>query len=132
MRVVDGESGEVTARISANGRVFRRAWFSPDDPDSVSLYDYGVSQDGRLYYVMELLDGESVDRRMRRTPLGLLEALQISDQALDVLAVDFGDTVRVERDYDPAQVTAAQVTATQIASAQISSAKITAAKIAST
>src|ERR1700733_2386858 len=36
------------------------------DPGIVQIFDFGYHDDGRAFIVMELLDGESVARRLRR------------------------------------------------------------------
>ncbi len=38
-----------------------------DHPNIVSVYDYGDDQDGSVYFVMELLEGETLDDLMRET-----------------------------------------------------------------
>src|SRR5262249_51026044 len=44
------------------------------DPGIVQIFDYGEHDDGTAYIVMELLEGEGLDRRLRR--LGRLEMIQ--------------------------------------------------------
>jgi len=39
---------------------------SLSSPHTVSLYDFGIAEDGVFYYVMELLDGIDCDRLVRR------------------------------------------------------------------
>jgi serine/threonine-protein kinase len=43
-----------------------RATASLSSAHTVDLYDYGVTEDGTFYYVMELLDGLDLDRLVRR------------------------------------------------------------------
>src|SRR4029450_417364 len=49
-------------RLGREGRAARAA----TAPHTVQLYDFGVAEDGRLYYVMELLDGLDLDTLVRR------------------------------------------------------------------
>jgi eukaryotic-like serine/threonine-protein kinase len=47
-------------------------------PSIVEVYEFGALSDGRPYFVMELLDGQSIEERLReRGPLALGEALAI-------------------------------------------------------
>lgn len=43
-----------------------RATASLRSPHTIQVYDYGVTDDGRFYYVMELLDGFGLDDLVRR------------------------------------------------------------------
>ena len=57
--------------------------------------------EGTAYLVMELLEGESLDERQRKSPpLGEHELLEIAEQVLDVLAVAHTNGV-VHRDLKP-------------------------------
>src|SRR3954454_23918060 len=56
-------------------------------PAAVSVIDDEVSDDGSVFLVMDLLDGETLDSRIqRRTTLEADEVLEIIDAVLDVLA----------------------------------------------
>lgn len=60
---VDGESAEVAAKR------FRReaeAAANLRSPHTVELYDFGVTEDETLYFVMELLDGMDLESLVRR------------------------------------------------------------------
>lgn len=56
-------------------------------PNVVHIYDYGVTEDGRPYMVMELLEGESLSQRLERsrllTPAALLPILTQLAKAMD-------------------------------------------------
>jgi serine/threonine-protein kinase len=49
-------------------RAEARAIAAIDHENLVKIYDFGACNDGRLYYAMELLEGESLDKRMAREP----------------------------------------------------------------
>src|ERR1044071_1609929 len=58
-----------------------RAAAAINDPGIVQILDFGSQDDGRVYIVMELLEGEPLDRRLAR--LGTLpvnDALRIARQ----------------------------------------------------
>lgn len=58
-----GSTGVSGRQAEVGARRFRReanAIAELQSPHTVYLYDFGVSQDGRFYYVMELLDGVSL------------------------------------------------------------------------
>ena len=52
-------------------------------PNTIRLYDFGESEDGRLYMVSELLEGETLATRLAR--LGALTAVAAMDVASQVL-----------------------------------------------
>jgi serine/threonine protein kinase len=73
-------------------------------PGAVSVLDDDVADDGAAFLVMELLEGESLDGRLRRTKtLSPIEVLFVADQLLDVLAAAHEQGI-VHRDIKPANV----------------------------
>ncbi len=71
---------------------------------TVSLYDYGVSDDGSLYYVMELLDGLDLEQLVSRFgPVGPRRAVAILRQACRSLAEAHAQGL-VHRDIKPANI----------------------------
>lgn len=73
-------------------------------PHSIELYDFGITDDGTFYYVMELLNG--IDLRTlvdRYGPLPPERAVHILRQACHSLA-DAHETGMVHRDVKPANV----------------------------
>jgi eukaryotic-like serine/threonine-protein kinase len=71
---------------------------------TMSLYDYGVAQDGTAYYAMELLDGIDLDELVRRTgPLPPARAIDLVLQVSESLSEAHAAGL-VHRDMKPANV----------------------------
>ena len=95
---------ERAAHPEAQERLRReaRAIASLNHPHICALYDFGTIE-GADYLVMEHLEGETLEMRLTRGPLGLEEAL---DRAIEVAeALDFAHRAGiVHRDLKPANV----------------------------
>ncbi len=73
-------------------------------PHTVTLYDYGIADDGSYYYVMELLEGEDLERHVNRFgPLSPERVMSIALQSCDSLAEAHGRGL-VHRDLKPANL----------------------------
>ena len=71
-------------------------------PHICALYDVG-HQDGTAFLVMEYLDGETLESRLKRGPLPLEQALDIAIQIADALAAAHRAGV-VHRDLKPGNI----------------------------
>lgn len=77
---------------------------SLQSPHTVELYDFGTSEDGALYYVMELLDGLDLDTCVRRFgPMPPSRVLHLLRQACSSLA-EAHQRGLVHRDVKPANL----------------------------
>jgi hypothetical protein len=77
-------------------------------PHTVELYDFGVSDDGVFYYVMELLDGLDLETLVRdHGPIPPERAVWLLRQACDSLA-DAHRAGLVHRDIKPANLVASR------------------------
>ena len=77
------------ATDEAVGRFKREAQLASQlsHPNTIEVYDYGTTRDGRWYYAMELLEGLSLeDLVARHGPLPLARALHVLRQACGSLA----------------------------------------------
>ncbi len=73
-------------------------------PNTVAIYDYGSTADGKFYYAMELLDGTDLERRVFTDgPLPVGRALHVVRQVLGSLA-EAHEHGLVHRDIKPANV----------------------------
>ncbi|MGZ3421420.1 MAG: serine/threonine-protein kinase [Polyangiales bacterium] len=71
---------------------------------AVAILDDDVTEDGSVFLVMELLEGESLDARIKRDGgLPAMEVLRIADQVLDVLKSAHTRGI-VHRDIKPGNV----------------------------
>ncbi|MBA3817867.1 MAG: serine/threonine protein kinase [Deltaproteobacteria bacterium] len=97
-RVVDRDDGAAEkfvreARTAARVR----------HPNIVDVFDFGYLPDGRPYFVMELLDGESLATRVARGPLPLAEVVSIARQLATALAAAHDRGV-IHADVTPSNV----------------------------
>lgn len=72
-------------------------------PNIAEIYDFGESEDGRVFLVMELLDGDRLSDRIARGPLDLSTTLRIVEQIASALARAH-DLGVVHRDLKPEHV----------------------------
>ena len=74
-------------------------------PGVVTVLDDDVTEEGAYFLVMELLHGESFDRRLRRFPTGMdpVEVMLVASEVLDVLAAAHERGI-VHRDIKPENI----------------------------
>jgi serine/threonine-protein kinase len=91
-------SGEIKNRFLREGRVANKV----QHPGAVEVIDDEVDDDGTVFLVMELLDGETLAHRFERKARSLVieEVLLVADQVLDVLTAAHEKQI-VHRDIKP-------------------------------
>jgi serine/threonine protein kinase len=90
---------ELVARLKREAHAVNR--FS--HPGVVEIRDVDVSEDGEPFLVMELLEGESVARRVKKKPVEVDEALRIAEAVCDVLVAAHAEGV-IHRDIKPSNI----------------------------
>ena len=92
-----GESSDFIGRFLREANVASKL----SHPNVVSIIDFGQTDDGVLYIVMELLDGESLGERIEEgIDLTLEHVLEMTDQLLSALS-SAHDAQVVHRDLKP-------------------------------
>ena len=97
---------QLSARQDIVNRFFNeaRAATAIADPGIVQIFDFGQHTDGRVYIVMELLEGEPLDRRLARlTRLPVSDALRIARQVASSLGAAHARGI-VHRDLKPENI----------------------------
>jgi serine/threonine-protein kinase len=99
-------AGDATLAQTAVARFRREAEAAARlrSPHTVELYDFGVTEDGTFYLVMELLEGQNLERLVRQEgPLDPVRVIQIIRQVCESLeeAHSYG---LVHRDIKPANI----------------------------
>jgi len=92
------DDGASIERFQSEAQLLARV----NDPGIVQIYDFGHTPDGP-YYVAELVEGESLEERLRRGPLGPPEAARIAEQLCAALGSAHAQGV-VHCDVKPANV----------------------------
>ncbi len=91
---------DLCARLRREARLLRRI----HHPGAIDLHVVGEAADGRVFLIMELLRGESLDARLKRSgPLPWPEVAALGQEVLDVLSACH-DVGIVHRDIKPANL----------------------------
>ena len=72
-------------------------------PNAVAVLDFGQTDDGLFFLVMELVDGKTLDKLLAEGPLAPLRAIRIGTQICDALEGAHALSI-VHRDLKPANV----------------------------
>ena len=92
-------SDEVLSRFSRERRILARL----EHPHIARLLDGGATEDGRPYFVMELVEGEPITSYCRSHSLGVDERLRLLQDCCDAVAAAHRNLV-VHRDLKPSNV----------------------------
>jgi serine/threonine-protein kinase len=80
-----------------------RAAGALEHPNICTIFDIGETEDGRLFLAMPLYDGETLEQRIKRGPLAIGDATDITVQMLRGLAKAHARGI-IHRDIKPANV----------------------------
>jgi serine/threonine-protein kinase len=102
--VLGGSSLERRSELRARFEREAQATASLRSPHTIELYDFGVTDEGSFYYVMELLDGFNLEALVERFgPVPPERAIHVLTQVCHSLAEAHADGL-IHRDIKPANV----------------------------
>jgi serine/threonine protein kinase len=115
VKVINPETIPVTLSTGAFERFQNEAKIISNlrHPNTVKLYDFGKTEDGRLYLVMELLHGQPLDKLLEQGPLDEKRTLSILRQVADSLSEAHQHGI-VHRDLKPANIFVDQVSSQEV------------------
>ena len=93
------DSEEVLRRFRAERRILA----SLEHPNIARMYDAGMASDGRPFLVMEHVDGEEIQKFVRRLDLGLRARIELFVQVCEAVAYAHQSLV-VHRDLKPSNI----------------------------
>jgi serine/threonine-protein kinase len=96
LRIAAAHDGLAADRLRREAEALGLAWH----PNVVEVVDHGRLPDGTTFLVLELLDGETLEARLRRGPLPLTEILKFSQALAEALIAIHAAGV-VHRDLSP-------------------------------
>lgn len=92
-------SGGARARFRAEARALARL----EHPGLVKIHDFGFTTDGRSFFSMDMLEGETLEERIAREPLSVHESVRVCLAALEALGVAHQAGL-VHRDITPSNL----------------------------
>ncbi|MEZ4432927.1 MAG: serine/threonine-protein kinase [bacterium] len=81
IKVLPPVEGDAAERFARGGRIASNL----NHPNITTVHDYGRTENGGLYLVMELLEGVTLYRALRKTPFPLERTVHVIDQVLRAL-----------------------------------------------
>jgi eukaryotic-like serine/threonine-protein kinase len=107
VKLVSTRSGSSSSASSPEAQRLERevqATAQLRSPHTVEVYDYGLTDDGRFYYVMELLDGMDLEQLVERHgPLPAERVVHVLEQVCHSLS-EAHENGLVHRDIKPANI----------------------------
>jgi serine/threonine-protein kinase len=97
---LDGDPSSASARFEREAQAIA----SLQSPNTIALYDFGSTEEGTLFYVMELLDGIDLEDLIRQHgPISAERVIHILRQACGSLAEAHARGI-IHRDIKPANI----------------------------
>lgn len=90
------QSGPARRKFRSEARALARL----DHPGLVDVHDFGVTAHGRCYYSMELLEGETLETKLKKGPLTWRQAVRLACEASEALGAAHAAGI-VHRDITP-------------------------------